>query len=200
MLQIPMILVFKAIILPMITSGEFLLGAAASTVTHKVVSLLSKKPEPIKVVKNKPLVSLPENWKLQTAGAAVGGIYLGSILWNLSIDKLLKNGWNNWQSDFSLEDLHKISSKKLYDQLCGSIALKHNSFNTEFYEQFLSETGNELTALKRYVGIGLKLQKCKIGSLLLFSDKKIKKATKNIERLKYIRNIFYQETISHKMK
>jgi len=191
--MLPLALHFVFELLRIVSAPEFVLGVAAS----QLKSSLFDRPASAEVVQHKSSVSSLEDWRMQTVPVVVGSVYIGSAVWNLSINKLLENGWNNWRSDLSLQELQEISSKKLYDQLCEAITLKYNSFNSEFCEQFLSETGKELTALTRYVGVGLKLQTFKIGSLLLFSEKKLKRAIRSIQRLKYMRLLFYRE--SHEM-
>jgi len=129
------------------------------------------------------------------------GIYTCIVAYNLFILNLFKKGWNSWHSELSLEKLKKIPPQELYQQLHENINLNsENNSISEQYNQFLSDTYDEIIFFKRYILLNSFLHKLKIGILFFSTPKNIQIAEIRIRKLNYLRMIAIEEYKTKKLE
>ena len=116
-----------------------------------------------------------------------------------------KNAWCNWKKEFSIERLYKIERKELAQELLHRIQTRYmNPKNPTDHiapmNNFIEDYRKELLVFRRYFKLAKWFKKLHLTRLFPFKQKDMKSMKQSIERLCYLKNIFFSWTEDYKTK
>lgn len=140
------------------------------------------------------------------AYAGCGLSMYGWCWWNISKTKsVLSNpdSWCNWKIEYSLEELFNHSRPDLLKELLSTIYLRYSTHHeltdhTTALNAFLEQCSYELMLFKRYFTLYTWVHRLHIQRLLPFNEKDLLILKTKIERLAYLKSIFFSWAADYK--
>lgn len=189
-------------------SRLFYLIIFCSLVYNPIFSINSKKSDKkayvyFEDIKNRPeeyvydLVNLVKSNKLRVGLGLVSCVYIFTFSRMAALKNSInnKNNWSFWNSSVSFDILSSLPKEKIIKEIVTDIERKYYGKNLNIYtnpfDLFDNDMIRELKDLEDFLALANKIKKMRLQKFYSLSYEEIIDAQKKIQRLSYMKNLFF---------